>query len=336
MRWRLAIGLLSLAVGACTAASDASPGGDAQQAEVQHLNPMITLHQQGKPMFGLYRPSARERRRPGQPAPANETVKTPEQLAQEVMAHPETDYVFDGSMEGGVDRGIDDYTAFVAALRDAGATIKTFPLVVKTPIIAPDPAKAADNIARELNTGASTIMFVGVESADEVKQGLAAMRFQANGGMRPDDVGDAPAYWGMSAAEYRQKADLWPLNPNGELTNWTIVESKEGLAHVDEIASVPGIGVLWPGAGTLRGVFSSTGPDGKRVTDTEAWENAIQQVLAACKAHNLPCGYPANNPDEMKMRREQGFSVFVSGWGDDGFATVQAGHQMETQQTSSN
>ena len=42
----------------------------------------------------------------------------------------------------------------------------------------------------------------------------------------------------MSEQEYRQKADVWPLNPNGELTNWTIVESKEGLAHVREIAAV--------------------------------------------------------------------------------------------------
>ena len=33
-------------------------------------------------------------------------------------------------------------------------------------------------------------MFVGVESADEVKPGLAAMRFKSKGGTRPDDVGD--------------------------------------------------------------------------------------------------------------------------------------------------
>ena len=93
----------------------------------------------------------------------------------------------------------------------------------------------------------------------------------------------APGVWGMSDPEYRQKADLWPLNPDGELINWTIVESKEGLAHVREIAAVKGIGVLWPGAGTLRGVFSTTNAAGERVVDTAAHENAIQQVLAACK-----------------------------------------------------
>ena len=99
------------------------------------------------------------------------------------------------------------------------------------------------------------------------------MRFKSKGGTRPDDVGSAPVCWGMTEKEYKEKADLWPLNPNGELVNWTIVESKEGLAHVREIAAVKGIGVLFPGAGTLRGVFSttdstasacSTRPDGKR------------------------------------------------------------------------
>ena len=106
-------------------------------------------------------------------------------------------------------------------------------------------------------------MFVETESADEVRAGIAAMRFKSKGGTRPDEVGMAPAYWGMTEAQYKQKADLWPLNPDGELVNWTIVESKEGLAHVREIAAVKGIGVLWPGAGTLRGVFSTTNDEGR-------------------------------------------------------------------------
>ena len=72
---------------------------------------------------------------------------------------------------------------------------------------------------------------------------------------------------------------MWPLNPNGELVNFTIVESKEGLAKVREIAAVKGIGVLFPGAGTLRGVFTTTDANGQRVFDEAAWEGAIQQVL---------------------------------------------------------
>ena len=152
------------------------------------------------------------------------------------------------------------------------------------------------------------------------------MRFRAKGGTRPNDVGSAPVYWGLSEAEYREKADLWPLNPEGELINWTIVESHEGLANVREIAAVEGIGVLWPGAGTLRGLFSTTGDDGRRVLDEGAWEAAIQKVLDACKEFDVPCGFPANTND-IEMRMEQGFSVFVMGWGEGGFATIEVGRR---------
>ena len=199
-------------------------------------------------------------------------------------------------------------------------------MILKIPKIDPDRSKAVENISRELNLGAAGLMFVETESAEEVRQGLAAMRFKSKGGTRPDDIGTAAAHWNMTADQYRQKADLWPLNPDGELINWTIVESKEGLAHVREIAAVKGIGVLWPGAGTLRGVFSTTNAAGERVLDTAGWENAIQQVLSACKEFHVPCGFPANAND-IELRMKQGFSVFVMNWGDAGFKTVDVGRK---------
>ena len=201
------------------------------------------------------------------------------------------------------------------------------PLFVKTHEIAEDTTLAKQRIAKQLNLGVSGIVFVGVESADEVKTGLAAMRFKSQGGTRPDDVGGAPAYWGMSEKEYKDKADLWPLNPKGELMNWTIVESKEGLRHVREIAAVKGISVLFPGAGTLRNVFSTTDSTGKRVLDEAGWENAIQTVLAACKEFKLACGYPATAND-VEMRMKQGFNVFVINWGEPGFKTIEIGRKV--------
>ena len=293
------------------------------------MNPVIELLKQGKPVFGLYAPSARPFGRRGAPAP-DVTPKTPDQLAAEALAYHKADFLFNGSMEEGVDRALPEVTAFVKAMDDAGRPMKTpffglvHPLIVKTPKIWPDPAKAVDNIGRELNIGAAGIMFVETESAAEVRHGLEAMRFESKGGTRPDEVGMAPAYWGMSEAEYKNRADLWPLNPEGELVNWTIVESKEGLAHVREIAAVKGIGVLWPGAGTLRGVFTTTNAAGERMFDAEGWEGAIQQVLAACKEFHVPCGYPANASD-IETRMKQGFSVFVMNWGDAGFKSVDLG-----------
>jgi 4-hydroxy-2-oxoheptanedioate aldolase len=295
----------------------------------QRLNPVVALLEQKKPVFGLYAPANPRGRRGATPAPDAPAPRTPAQLAELALAQAPNDYLFDGSMERNFDAAFPTFVEFVAGAAAAPlAQRRAHPLVVKVHKIAADPASASDHIAKQLNLGVSGIVFVGVESAAEVRHGLAAMRFRARGGTRPDDVGSAPAYWGLSEKEYREKADLWPLDPRGELVNFTIVESKEGLARVREIAAVEGIGVLFPGAGTLGGVFStidSTTTPPRRVRDDKAWEAAIQQVLAACREFNVPCGYPANTPDVMEERLKQGFSVFVIGWGENGFRTVEAG-----------
>ena len=189
-----------------------------------------------------------------------------------------------------------------------------------------DPALARTRIARQLDLGVTTIVFPDVESAEELRTGLAAMRYAAQGGTRPAGVGIAPAVWGVSEASYRERADVWPLAPGGELTAWAIVESREGLRRVREIAAVKGIAALFPGAGTLRGVFTTVdSATGARTVDTAAWEGAIQQVLAACKEFDVPCGYPANDPQTVEQRMRQGFRVFIAGWGEPGFRAVEYG-----------
>jgi 4-hydroxy-2-oxoheptanedioate aldolase len=317
---------------ACLSVAVLTFGAIGQAQPRQHLNHVIELLEQKQPVFGVYWPTNLSGRgRAGAP-PTDVPPKLPGELAREALAYPAADFLFSGALEGGIDRGIGRVADFVKATAEAGALRKAplvrlpAPLIVKAPKIGADITKAAENISRALNLGVSGLMFVEAESAEEVRAGLAAMRFKSKGGTRSDEVGTAPAYWGMTESQYKQNADLWPLNPDGELLNWTIVETKEGLAHVREIAAVKGIGVLWPGAGTLRGVFSATNASGERVLDTVAWENAIQQVLAACKEFHVPCGFPATVND-IELRMKQGFSVFVMNWGDAGFKAIETGRK---------
>ena len=299
----------------------------------RHLNPVVDLLAAKKPVFGVYGPR-NPRVRPGAPA-STDTVKqkTPAELAKDALGYTSADYIFDGSMEGDFDRAYPAFADFAKGMADGGMITKGsaaqfhHPLVVKMHEIAPDPAKAAADIGKQLDLGVSGVVFVGVESPDEVKTGLAAMRFKSKGGTRHDNVGNAPSLWGMSEKDYKEKADLWPLNPKGELVNFTIVESKAGLARVREIAAVKGIGVLFPGAGTLRAQFTTTDANGQRVFDEKGWEAAIQQVLSACKEFNVACGYPATATD-IETRMQQGFSVFVIAWGEQGFKAVDIGRKV--------
>lgn len=311
----------SVSLVACGGTSEMEASGNTSASE--RLNPLVALHEAGQPLFGLYAPSAGGRGRPGATPPP---AKTPEERAAETMGYGMSDYVFDGSMEGGVDRGLPAFLGLRDAMRAAGATASTHPFIVKMAKLE-DEEQAIREVGMQLDAGVSGIMFVEVESAEEARWGLDAMRYAENGGTRPDRVGTATDYWGVSEDEYRAKADLWPLDPDGELISWVIVESHEGLANVREIAAVPGVGVLWPGAGTLRRLFSTVDADGQRVLDEEGWENAIQTVLSACKEFDVPCGYPANASD-IQLRMEQGFSVFVMGWGDGGFETVEMGREL--------
>jgi 2-keto-3-deoxy-L-rhamnonate aldolase RhmA len=325
MRARFLFVVAVMAVFPATLASQSGP----------HLNPVVDLLAAHKPVFGVYGPR-NPRARPGGSATADTTrQKTPTELAKDALGYTSADYLFDGSMEGDFDRAFPAFSEFAKGIADGGggmidkngAARFHHPLIVKMHEIAPDPAKAVQHIGDQLNLGVNGVVFVGVESPEEVKTGLAAMRFKSKGGTRSDNVGSAPAYWGMSEKEYKEKGDVWPLNPKGELVNFTIVESKAGLARVREIAAVKGIGVLFPGAGTLRGVFTTTDSTGARRFDQEGWEQAIQQVLAACKEFHVPCGYPANAND-IEERMRQGFSVFVINWGDQGFKAVDIGRKV--------
>ena len=317
----------------------------------EHMNPVIDLLAAHKAVFGMAPPSNAGQGRgrgaadPNTPPPPAPPVKTPLELAKEMLAYPDSDYVFNGSMEGGLDPranpaggparpgALATMAEFISAMGEAGAVVTSptrrlpHPVYLKTPKFAPDPVKGADNISRQLDLGVNGIIMVGVESAAEVEKAIAAMRYRSKGGRRPDRVGSAAAYWGLSEADYKKKADVWPLNPDGELNLWVIVESKEGLAHVREIAAVKGISAMFPGAGTLRGVFTTTDANGQRNFDQAGWENANQQVLSACKEFDVACAYPASATD-VEMRLQQGFSVFViQQWNEAGFKTVEVGRK---------
>lgn len=326
-----------------------------------HLNPMIELLTAKKGMFGLGLPTPPRQGGPGgnrggarggqatatppttppatpaAPPPPPPPARTPAELAQDAKAHQEADWFFTAAMERTIDTGEAMVTAFQEAMAAAGpvggSPRRLFaPINSKAPnITRPGDAAPSDyinNLSRQLNAGVSTISFVEVDTAEELKMGINALRFKSKGGTRPDTVGNAPKYWGLTEAEYRRKADVWPLNPEGEIVVWAIIESHEGLANIREIAQVPGLSVMAAGAGTLGGVFSSPGPDGRPVRDNVAWEAAIQKILATCKEFKLACAYPVSEAD-VETRYQQGFTVgILQAFSDPAFRAVAKGRTL--------
>src|SRR5260370_1027613 len=97
----------------------------------------------------------------------------------------------------------------------------------------------------------------------------------------PFDVKGLADYMrGLSQDEYRQKADAWPLNPNGELLLGLKLEDKYALANAEENARVPGIAFAEWGPGDMALSL------GVRANAPEMLA-ARAKVFAACKANKL-------------------------------------------------
>src|SRR4026209_187573 len=94
---------------------------------------------------------------------------------------------------------LQDALAELGNVRKAPTPRLVMPINSKAPNISSadrpaDPANYVAHISRQMTPGVSTIAFVEVDNAEELRLGIAAMRFASKGGTRPDAVGNAPKY----------------------------------------------------------------------------------------------------------------------------------------------
>jgi 4-hydroxy-2-oxoheptanedioate aldolase len=302
------------------------------QGQADRFNQMIPLIEQGLPIFGVTHPpyAAFRRRRGGGEAPPP-PPNIPE-AAQEVVGYELSDFELNNYSPSSAEQ----YRDFMRAIVAEGGSARTHPFLAKIPVMHADPAATAERLVDQLNEGQVVVAMQQVETVEEVEQVIAAMRFTSRGGGRPEEGFErAAAYWGMTEAEYLKSADVWPLDPDGELLITVIIESKEGVANARGISAVPGVAIVTVGAGTLGGVFSSTNADGERVRDQEGFDEAVAAILSACKEANKSCGYPANNPAEVESLMASGWDFFImQRRNQDAFDAVLAGHRLSGRSAS--
>ncbi len=160
-----------------------------------------------------------------------------------------------------------------------------------------------------LDMGAMGIMFPAIETREQALHAVQLARYpqarnsqiQEPRGLRGNGQLPGAWFWGLSAADYARRADPWPLSPNGDLLLFLQIETVEGVRNANEILSVPGIGILFIGPNDLS--YSLGVPQGH--PDHEA---AVQTVLKACLARNVPCAITVT-ADNVVARLKQGFRV---------------------------
>lgn len=181
------------------------------------------------------------------------------------------------------------------------------PPIVRIPTYGRSPNEAI--VKQVLDMGAFGIMFPAIENKEQALAAVSASRYpQLKGSKYPEPVGrrgngNMPAawFWGLSRPEYSRRADIWPANPQGEVLLFLQVETAEGVRNINEILSVPGIGVLFVGPNDLS--WSLGVPQG-----SPEHEAAVQTVLKACLARNIPCAITVTEGDVVR-RLKEGFRV---------------------------
>ena len=194
------------------------------------------------------------------------------------------DYINVGMEHGAFDMaGLAEYLAGMVEAGPTRSGHRTPAVIVEAPVNGTDEANVRYNawqFRQILGRGAHGVLLCQAETVGAVRafvescryphhpegvdpalpSPLARMRGEA-GMARPPALGTgtrgrgseatAAAIWGISEAEYRERAEPWPLNPTGELMLGIKLESPEGVAQCEEILAVPGIGFAELGPGDL-------------------------------------------------------------------------------------
>src|SRR5450759_834233 len=147
-----------------------------------------------------------------------------------------------------------------------------------------------------LDIGAYGLVWPHISTVEEAYNAVASCRYprpKSAPAYEPEGQrGDAPAtaarYWGLTQQEYYARADVWPLNPQGEILVIIMCEEVTAIDNLPRmLEEVPGIGVVLIGEGDL-----SQNLGYPRQYDHPAVVEAMTAIRRICKEHDVPCGHP--------------------------------------------
>ena len=182
------------------------------------------------------------------------------------------------------------------------------------------PANGGENsqwLAKQaLDRGVYGVVWPHVSTAEQAYNAVSACRYPRQKtaplyepvGVRGDGPHTCSRYWGLSQQEYYAKADVWPLNPRGEVLVFLMIEDVEGISNLDEILrSVPGIGCVLIGEGDLSQELGVP-----RQYEHPLVKEAMAQIVGTCKKHNVRVGHPHVTAKNVEAVLAEGYTFLMS------------------------
>jgi len=175
-------------------------------------------------------------------------------------------------------------------------------------------------VKQVLDCGVYGIIFPMINTVEDAEHALQAARYiQGKGAGDVEPVGrrgHAPAnamrYWGLPQPEYFEKADVWPLDPNGEILPILQCETQQSVSNLRRILSaVPKPGLILISESDLS---VSLGYRGQYTPEVRA---AVLEAVTICREAGVPYGSPQASVQNMAERLEDGFQFLMPAPGRD-------------------
>ena len=274
--------------------------------ESGHLNRTIETLESGKPVFGLF---------------TSDLSLT----NARALAGSDLDFIFIDMEHSPFDT--ETLRAFLLGMTDKARILEKGSVQMDVTPIVRIPMYGREKlqflVKQVLDVGAFGIVFPFIDTREQAVNAVASMRYPSQRGdaapdprgLRGASPGLATWYWG--AADYMQRADVWPLDPAGDLLAVLQIESVEGVENIEDIAAVPGVGAIFIGPFDLSISYGVIGQ-----ADHPDLMAGMKRVLAACKANNIPCGL-TTNAATVEGYLEEGYTFSTIGyWNDAGISSA--------------
>ena len=267
-------------------------------AEIPRLNGVIGALAQGLPTF---------------------TAFTPADIAS-VLAFTTSDYdgiVFEMEHNPWDIRALRDGLQYMLNRRQIALSGSLAPAVTPMVRIPPNGEEKNQWTAKQaLDLGVYGIVWPHISTVDQAYNAVASCRYPRlksaplyePAGVRGDGPTAAVRYWGLTQQEYYARADVWPLNPDGEILVILMIEDTLGIENLsDMLENVPGIGAVLIGEGDLSQELGYP-----RQYDHPNVLEAMAEVVATCKAHDVPVGHPHVNAGNVERILDEGYRFLMA------------------------
>jgi 4-hydroxy-2-oxoheptanedioate aldolase len=228
---------------------------------------------------------------------------------------------YDGVVFEGEHNGWD-----IRALRDSLQYLLNRAQIAKSGLVAPAltpsariPANGIEKnqfLAKQaLDLGCYGIIWPHISTVEEAYNAVAACRYPRMknrplyepAGIRGDGPTQAVRYWGITQQEYYERADVWPLAPQGEIFVIIQIEDLAGIANLgDMLANVPGIGAVLIGEGDLSQELGYP-----RQYEHKVVLDAMAQIVDTCKKHSVIVGHPHVEASNAERVIKEGYRYLM-------------------------